>query len=320
MKQLTLNKEKASQFIINNAVFFILVVFLIVMGFIKPSFYSWSNITNIINEFSVYGITACAMTVAIICAEFDLSASSVFSWSTVVFILSINSFGLLPALVITLITGVLMGAFNGVLVAWVKMPAFVVTLGTMTAFKGLAFVVTKASPVNTTNPTLTTIGKFQILNGITIAPLVFIVVLLVFFFFLKYTKFGRGIYATGGNYQVAFLSGIGVNFYKFIIFVLLGLCAAISGIMYCSRILAGWGGYGGDLSLYCVTATVIGGTSLTGGTGGVHRTLIGLLVLGVLFNALTLLGVGGSMQRFIRGLVLIIIIMLDAFASRRRKI
>ena len=296
-----------------------LFIFLIAMLFIKPTFHSWGNITNIINEFSVYGITACAMTIAIICAEFDLSASSVFSWSTVLFVLCINKFGLLPAFLITLVCGSLMGAFNGVLVAWVKMPAFVVTLGTMTAIKGLAFVVTGAQPVNTSDPLLYAIGKFNILNGITLAPMVLILVLIVFYILLKFTRFGRSIYATGGNYQVAFLSGINVDFSKFIIFVLLGLCASLSGMVYCSRIMAGWAPYGSDLSLYCVTATVIGGTSLVGGTGGVHRTLVGLLVLGVLFNALTLLGVEGSMQRFIRGIVLIIIIMLDAFANQRKK-
>ena len=320
MKQLTLNKEKVLLFFINNAVLLILVAFVIFMSFIKPSFRSWANITNIINEFSIYGITACAMTIAIICAEFDLSASSVFAWSTVLFVISINRFGFFPAVLITLVSGLLLGAFNGFLVAKVKMAAFVVTLGTMTAIRGMAYVITGAQPIRTSDPLLRSIGKFNILNGITLAPIILVFILILLFFVLRNTRFGRGIYATGGNYQVAFLSGINVDLYKFVIFVLLGLCASISGILNCSRIMAGWAPYGSDLSLYCVTATVIGGTSLVGGTGGVHRTIIGLLVLGVMFNALTILGVDGSMQRFLRGIVLIVIIMLDAFASQRRKI
>lgn len=296
----------------------ILLVFVVVMVFTKRSFYSWDNITNILNECSIYGVTACAMTAAIICAEFDLSASSVFAWSTVLFVMCCNAFGLAAAFAITLVSGALLGAFNGLLVSKVKIPAFVATLGTMTAIKGLAFVVTEAQPINTDNPTLYAIGQFNIF-GITISPIVFALTILVFIWFLKYTKFGRDIYATGGNYEVARLSGINVEFSKFIIFVLLGVCASISGMLYCSRIMAGWAPYGSDLALYCVAATVIGGTSLMGGNGGVHRTIIGVLVMAILVNALTLLSVGGSMLKFIRGLVLIIVIMLDAVANMRSR-
>jgi ribose transport system permease protein len=141
----------------------------------------------------------------------------------------------------------------------------------------------------------------------------------LFIWFLKHTRFGRNIYATGGNYEVARLSGINVAFSKFIVFTILGAAAALAGIMYGVRIKAGWAPYGQDLSLYCIAATIIGGTSLLGGTGGVHKTIIGILVLAVLFNALTLLGVSGSMQKFIRGLVLITVIMLDSIVARRQK-
>ena len=318
MKKHTWDRELVGTFFIRNAVSMILLVFVIVMVFTKRSFYMWDNITNILNECSVYGVTACAMTAAILCAEFDLSASSVFAWSTVLFVMCCNTFGLALAFLFTLISGAIMGAFNGLLVAKVRVPAFVATLGTMTAIKGLAFVVTEAQPINTSNETLYKIGQFNIL-GITISPIVFAATILIFIWFLKYTKFGRDIYATGGNYEVARLSGINVEFSKFIVFVLLGVCAAVSGMLYCSRIMAGWAPYGSDLSLYCVAATVIGGTSLMGGSGGVHRTIIGVLVMAVLVNALTLLSVGGSMLKFIRGLVLIIVIMLDAVANIRTK-
>ena len=318
MKKHILDKDLVGTFLIRNAVSMMLLAFVVVMIFTKRSFFTADNIVNIINECSVYGVTACAMTVAIICAEFDLSASSVFAWSTVLFVMCCNAFGIAAAFVITLVSGAVLGALNGLLVAKVRVPAFVATLGTMTAIKGLAYVVTQAQPINTSNETLYAIGQFNIL-GISIAPIVFAVVILIFIWFLKYTRFGRNIYATGGNYEVARLSGINVEFSKFIIFVLLGVCAAISGMLYCSRIMAGWAPYGGDLSLYCVAATVIGGTSLLGGSGGVHRTIIGVLLMAVLFNALTLLSVDGSMQKFIRGLVLITVIMFDAVANMRKK-
>lgn len=318
MKKHILDKDLVGTFLIRNAVSMMLLVFVAVMIFTKRSFFTAINIVNIINECSVYGVTACAMTAAIICGEFDLSASSVFAWSTVLFVMCCNAFGIAAAFVITLVCGAVMGALNGLLVAKVKIPAFVATLGTMTAIKGLAYVVTNAQPINTNNQTLYAIGQFNIM-GITIAPIVFAVVIVIFILILKYTRFGRNIYAAGGNYEVARLSGINVEFSKFIVFVLLGICAALSGMLYCTRIMAGWAPYGGDLALYCVAATVIGGTSLLGGSGGVHRTIIGVLLMAVLFNALTLLSVDGSMQRFIRGIVLIIVIMLDAVANKRKK-
>lgn len=318
MKSLTMHKQNLKTKLLENAVSIILVAFVVFMIFAKRSFSTWDNICNIINECSVYGITACAMTVAIICGEFDLSCASVFGGATVLFCLCCNSIGLIPGLIVTLLAGALIGALNGVLVAKVRMPAFVATLATMLSIKGLAYVVTDAQPVNTDNAALYAISKFQI-GGITIAPIVFILTLLLFIWIMKYTKFGRDIYATGGNYEVARLSGINVEFCKFIIFVILGVCAALSGVMYCSRIMAGWAPYGNDLALWCVAATVIGGTSLMGGSGGIQKTIIGVLLMAILFNALTLLGVSGSMQKFVRGLVLIVVIMLDAIAHQKQK-
>ncbi len=311
------NRRKVVTFLIENAVSVFLVGFVIFMVFTKRSFSTWDNIVNIINESSIYGIAACAMTIVVISGEFDLSASSIFGWSTVLFTICCNTIGVLGAFIVTLLCGALFGAFNGFLVAKVKMPAFVVTLGTMIAIRGLAYVVTKAQPINTDNAVLRKIGQIHI-GDISIIPIVYAAVAVLFIWFLRYTKFGRDIYATGGNYEVARLSGINVVFSKFIVFTILGAAAALAAIMYGVRIKAGWAPYGQDLSLHCITATIIGGTSLLGGSGGVHKTVIGILLLAILFNALTLLGVSGSMQKFVRGLVLITVIMLESIVARRR--
>jgi len=317
MKAFNVDRQRFRRFILENAVSMVIVAFVIFMAFQKPAFLRWENITNIINEFSIYGITACAMTTAILCGEFDLSVSSVFAWSTVLCVMLCNSLGFYPAVIVTILCGLLFGAFNGVLVSMLRMPAFVATLGTMTAIKGLAYVVTDAQPINTVNPTLKALGQVDI-GGIGSAFIVFLAVTVLSIVFLKKNRLGRSIYAIGGNYEVAKLSGIRVVFGKFIIFVILGGCAALSGIMYSSRIMAGWAPYGSDLALYCVAATVIGGTRLSGGSGGVHRTIFGVLLMAIMFNALTMLGVEGSMQKFIRGIVLIVVIMVDAYANRRR--
>ena len=198
-----------------------------------------------------------------------------------------------------------------------KMAAFIATMGTMTIFKGIAFFYTDGNPINTNNALVKAIGGFNI-GGITITTIVFVVVYALLIFIMRKTKFGRNIYITGGNIKAAQLSGIPIAFYKFIPFVIMGLCAAISGLMYCSRIYAGSAIYGTDLAIYCVAAAVIGGTSLSGGSGSVAKTLVGLLVMSILFNAMTLLGVEGYFQQLVRGIVLITVIVMDAFINRRK--
>lgn len=318
MKLLTLNKKKLISYILNNAVIVILLIFVAFMMLTNKTFASWENITNIFAEFTVYGIAACAMTILLISGEFDLSASSVFAVSTVLFVDITNRSGPLVALVLVLLTGTAIGALNGWLVAKIKIAAFIATMGTMTIFKGFAFFYTNGNPINTDNEVIKRIGSFNFAGGITITTIVFAVVYILLIFVMLKTRFGRNIYVTGGNIEVARLSGLNVWFYKFIPFVIMGFCAAVSGILYCSRIYAGSAIYGSDLAIYSVAAAVIGGTSLSGGNGGVAKTLVGLLVMSVLFNAMTLMGVEGYFQQLVRGLVLISVIVMDAYINRRK--
>jgi len=202
------------------------------------------------------------------------------------------------------------------MIAFLRMPAFVATLGTMYTVKGIAYYITEQKPISTSNEMLAAIGKFNIAD-ISIVPFVFIAVLLLLFWFMKYTKAGRAIYATGGNYEVARLSGINVKASKIIVFIFTGICATLSGLMYCTRTYSGAATYGADITTWCVAAAVIGGTSMSGGRGSVVRTIIGILLMAILFNALTLLGVDGSWQRFIRGAVMVVVIMFDVASKMK---
>ena len=308
-------KAEITAFLMENFVAIILTLFVIFMIFNRPSFRSWGNIVTIINDCCMYGITALGMTVVVICGEIDLSVSSVYAFGTCLFCILCERMGVFPAALITLATGAVWGWINGLLVSRLRMPAFVATLGTMYSIKGFAYYITLEKPVNTSNAALARLGKMN-LAGLTIVPLVFVIVLVALFLVMKYTKFGRDIYATGGNYEVARLSGINVKKSKCWVFIIVGICAALSGIMYCTRVYSGAATYGADLTIWAVAAVVIGGTSMSGGSGGVLRTIIGILLMAILFNALTLLGVDGSMQRFIRGMVLIVVILFDTIARK----
>lgn len=317
-RKLTINQSELQAFLVENAVALILLLFVIFMIFERPSFHSWGNITAILNDCCMYGITALGMTAVIICGEIDLSVSSIYAWSTCLFVILCNNMNVFLAALITLAAGAVWGSINGLLVSLLRMPAFVATLGTMYSAKGLAYYITLEKPVNTDNELLASIGKINV-AGISIVPIVFLIVFVFVYWLMKYTVIGRKIYATGGNYDVARLSGINVKFSKYIVFIMTGVCAALSGIMYCMRIYSGAATYGADLTIWCVTAPVIGGTSMAGGSGGVPRTIIGILLLSILFNALTLMGVDGSMQRFIRGMVLIIVLLMDAITRMKKK-
>ena len=316
-RKIKLNKTELQTFLIENFVAIVLTLFVIFMIFNRKSFSSWSNITTILNDCCLYGITALAMTVVVICGEVDLSVSSIYAWSSCLFVILCNSMSVLPAALITIVSGAVWGSINGALVSFIRMPAFVATLGTMYTAKGLAYYITSEKPVNTANAALAAIGKLN-LGGISIVPLAFVLILAFLYWLMKYTIAGRNIYATGGNYEVARLSGINVKFSKWIVFVIVGIGSAISGILYCTRVYSGAATYGSDLTIWCVAATVIGGTSMAGGSGGVHRTVIGVLLMAILFNALTLLNVDGSMQRFIRGMVMIVVILFDTVARMKK--
>ena len=317
MKKITLNKTDIFATLLENAVTIVLTAFVIFMVFYRRSFSSWYNITAIINDCCMYGITALGMTTVIICGEIDLSVSSIYAWSTCLFVILCNTMNIFAAALITLATAAVWGLCNGLLIAYLRMPAFVATLGSMYTIKGLAYYITEQKPINTDNPTLAAIGKLNVAD-ISIVPFVFVAVLLVLYWFMKYTKAGRAIYATGGNYEVARLSGINVKASKIIVFIFSGLCASLSGLMYCTRVYSGAATYGADLTTWCVAAAVIGGTSMSGGYGKVPRTIIGVLLMAILFNALTLLGVDGSWQRFIRGFVMVVVIMFDVISKMKK--
>lgn len=317
MKKHTLNKSNLLASLMENAVTIVLSLFVIFMIFYKKSFSSWANITAIINDCCMYGITALGMTTVILCGEIDLSVSSIYAWSTCLFVILCNSMGVAAAALITLVTCVVWGLCNGLLIAYLRMPAFVATLGSMYTIKGLAYYITEQKPVSTGNEALAAIGKINVAD-ISIVPFVFVAVLLILYWFMKYTKAGRAIYATGGNYEVARLSGINVKASKIIVFIFSALCAGLSGLMYCTRVYSGAATYGADLTTWSVAAAVIGGTSMSGGYGKVPRTIIGVLLMAILFNALTLLGVDGSWQRFIRGAVMVVVIMFDAVSKMKK--
>ncbi len=301
----------------NNAVLIILISILIIMSFASSIFMTFSNIINILTQISIYGVVAFAMTFAIICGEFDLSVSSTFAFSSIAFIYFSKIVGIIPAMLIVVSMGAIIGLINGLLVSRVKINAFIVTMAMMVTVKGIALFWTNGKPIRNNSEIIYKIGNGSFL-GIPYIVIILVAVLIVSELVLKKTRFGRNIYATGGNYTVARMAGIDVVFYKTIVFVILGCAAALQGTMLAFRMGSGSALFGTDLALSVVAAVVIGGTNLTGGRGGAVKTFIGILVVGVIFNSLTLLNVTAYIQDIIKGVVLIAVVSLDALSMMAR--
>jgi ribose transport system permease protein len=310
-------KMKIKNIIRNNAVLIVLILIALSMSLANNIFLSFANIMNILTQVSIYGVVAFAMTFAIICGEFDLSVSSTFALSSISFIYFSRIIGIIPAMLVVLCIGAFIGLINGLLVSRVRISAFVVTLATMVSVKGIALFWTDGKPIRNNEEIIYTIGNGTFLR-IPYIVLVFILMLIISEIVLKKTKFGRNIYATGGNYIVAKMSGINVVFYKMIVFVILGCAAALQGTMLAFRLGSGSALFGQDLALSVVAAVVIGGTNLTGGRGGAIKTFIGVLLIGVIFNSLTLLQVTAYIQDIIKGVVLIAVVSFDALSVASR--
>jgi len=301
-----------------NIVLYLLVFLVVLMSVLIGNFLTFDNVRNIFISFSVYGVTTIAMTFAIICGEFDLSVGSIMAMTSLIFAKVTGSSGLLAGMLLGLLIGFAVGALNGVIIAKGKIPSFVATLGTSIVIKGIALYYTDGYQVPVYDDVAFKIGNGMIAQ-IPYLVLIFFSLLLIAWFVLKYTRFGRNIYAVGGSFEMAKLAGIKADFYKFIIFIILGVSASISGVMMTCRIAAGNALYGTDLTMSAVSAVVIGGTSLIGGTGGVWRTLAGLLVMSILFNALTLLGMQAYIQQLFRGLIVIVVVVTDALIRKREE-
>jgi ribose transport system permease protein len=308
---------KITNIIKSNIVLIVLIAIIVFMASYRTVFISSANIINILTQISIYGVVAYAMTFAIICGEFDLSVSSIFAFSSISFIYFSRIMGVIPSLLIVILIGAVIGFINGVLVSKVKISAFIVTMATMVTIKGLALFVTDGKPIRNNAEIIYKIGNGTIFN-IPYIVILFLIVLLLSEFTLRKTAFGRNIYATGGNYAVAKMAGINVVFYKTIVFVILGAVAALQGSMLACRMGSGSALFGGDLALSVVAAVVIGGTNLTGGRGSALKTFLGMLVIGVMFNALTLLKVTAYYQDIIKGVVLIAVVSFDSLAMISR--
>ena len=300
--------------------FLVLCIFLSVYPATSGSFFTRQNIFNVLRQISTNLFLACGMTMVIILGGIDLSVGSIIALSGCVSAGCVVRYGLpLPvALLAGLAIGLIVGMFNGFVISRTTIPAFIVTLATMNVAKGLAYVYTGGSPVRVMTEEWRFIGAGYI--GMVPTPVVIlIVVLLVTAIIMNRTKMGRHMYAVGGNPQAAKFSGVKVAKVKFFVHAFSGVMAGLAGIVLASRMYSGQPTAGEGAEMDAIAAVVVGGTSMSGGSGKIGGTIIGGLIIGVLNNGLNLLNVNSFWQYVVKGIVILLAVFIDYVRNKGKK-
>lgn len=290
-----------------------LFIIVVIISIIDPGFLSTGNLLNVFRQVSINAMIAFGMTFVILTGGIDLSVGSTLALSSAVSA-SLLASGLDPILAVLagLVSGALLGAINGIVIAKGRVAPFIATLATMTIFRGLTLVVTDRRPISGLGDSVffQMIGKGY-LFGIPVPVVLVGVVFIILFLVLKKTTLGRRIYAVGGNEEAAILSGIHSDRVKIFTYSLIGFLSSVAGMILTSRLSSAQPTAGESYELDAIAAVVLGGTSLSGGKGKIVGTLIGVLIIGVLNNGLNLLGVSSTFQQVVKGSVILLAVLVD---------
>ena len=297
----------------------ILIGLVILMSILTPYFVTTNNLLNIVLQMSVIGIVAIGVTFIIITAGIDLSSGSVIALTSVI-VASLahpNSVPLFVAILAALGVGLLTGIVNGSIIAYGNIAPFIVTLGMMTAARGLALLYSGGRPIGGLSEAFRFIGQGNIF-GIPVPIIIFTFVGLISWIILNKTKLGKAIYAIGGNEQAAIIAGINVAKVKVIVYGYAGLLSGLAGLILTSRIASGQPTAGTMYELDAIAASVIGGTSLSGGIGTVGGAIIGVLIIGVMNNGLDLLNVSSYWQQILKGVIITVAVFIDVKKNKKK--
>jgi len=298
-------------------VFLILIVLMVFLSIATDTFFTASNIFDVLLNSSFIAIMACGMTMVIITSGIDLSVGSVMGFVGMFMAIMMVDYSLPPiiAILLGLAMGTLFGFINGLLVTRAKLPPFITTLGMMSVGRGLAYVMSGGWPVSGFPDSFMVSGQGHFL-GIPLPVIYLLIVAIIAHVFLKYTVLGKHIYAVGGNEKAAKLVGIKSEKVILITYVINGFLAAVSGFLMTSWLGMAQPNAGQGYELDVIAATVIGGTSLSGGDGSILGAVLGAWIMATLRNGMILLRVSSFWQEIVIGVVIVVAVALDKMRSR----
>ena len=307
----------------NLGIILALLVLCIIMSvnpITRNTFLTERNVFNVLRQISSNLYLACGMTMVIILGGIDLSVGSIIALSGCISAGCVVRYDMPigAAIVVGILVGLVIGMFNGLVISRTTIPPFIVTLATMNIAKGFAYVYTGGSPVRVVTREWQFLGAGHI--GIVPTPVVILVIVLIITgLIMNSTKIGRHIYAVGGNMQAAAFSGINVAKTKFMVHAYSGIMAGLAGVVLASRMYSGQPTAGDGAEMDAIAAVVVGGTSMSGGTGTIGGTIIGALIIGVLNNGLNLLNVNSFWQFVVKGSVILLAVFVDYLKNTKSK-
>ena len=320
--------ERVANSLIGRALFWIwdkgsatvgFILLVIYLSFATDTFLTTDNLLNVGRQVAAIGILSFGMTFVIITRNIDLSAGSSIALLGVLLASLIEDYGLNVwlAVVAVMLLGGLLYAAMGAIIAYQRIPAFIVTAAMLTAFRGLAFLYSNR-PIFVSDPALRELGR-GFIGPLPIALVIMAVTYVLAHVLLHHTRFGSHVFAVGDNPEAARLLSIKNERVVVLAFVLMGICAALSATIITGRLSSGSPNAGSLMELDAIAAVVLGGTSLFGGVGTMSGTLIGVLVMGILSNGMNLLGVSSYNQMVVRGLIILLAVWLNQIRANRSR-
>lgn len=310
--------SKLKRMISNGGTSFSLLIALLIACVIytivspKHVFLTPRNFSNILVNSSITSIMAAGCTVAMLLGGMDISQYAVATLSSVVAALCFASgMPVAVSIIVMLLVASAAGAINGLFVAVLKIPAVITTMGTMQIFRGIAYIISLAKTIMITDPGYLLVGRSYIFDVIPVSILLMLFVYLITFYVLKYTSFGRKVFAVGGNKQASYLSGISSSRVQFGAMMYSSICAGLGGFLLSSQTGAAIPSSGAGSEMSILAGVILGGISLGGGKGKISGTVLGVLVIATIKNGLTLCNVNSFIQMIVEGSILIAAVFLD---------
>lgn len=308
------NKFNMKGFVAKYGVILGLVIIMVYFTVMKAKFLTLDNMLNMLRQTSINGLLAIGMTFVVLTGGIDLSVGSIVGASGMFAALVARTVTGMPwylAVLVGLGVGLLLGAVNGVIISYLKVPAFIATLGMLSIARGVTFMASDAKPVPGLSEGFLKIGGGSV--GIIPIPIIVLAVVLVISYVILYkTRYGRYIFATGGNPVSARVSGINVKAIICSVYMISGVLAGLAGVILTSRVTSGLSQGGNGYEVDAIAAAVIGGNSLSGGRGRLWGTIVGFLIMGVMNNGLDMMAVSSYWQLVIKGIIIIGAVMLDS--------
>ncbi|WP_119069704.1 ABC transporter permease [Aggregatilinea lenta] len=341
MSEATLTQTKAParqfsliDFVGRFAPLIFLIALVIVFGVQQPRFLSSLNLFNVMRQISITGLISIGMTFVILTSGIDLSVGSLLALSGLICAavakggtentLSLSTagevgYGVTLAALTAMAVGTAGGMVQGLAITQLGVPPFVVTLGGLSIFRGMALLFSNGGPISGFTEDFRFWGQEKVMDQVPVPVIVFIVFAVLAHIVLRYTRYGRHVYAVGGNPEAARLSGLNVNFILVSVYTIVGFFSGMAGFVLAARLNSAEAVAGQGYELDVIASVVIGGTSLFGGEGGIPGTVIGAMLIGVLKNGLVLMNVSSYTQQIIIGVIIVVAVAFDRFIKSKRR-